>query len=225
MSVAVMERFERLLLTFRIDDLDSRIEDLRTGAAQLAVVSPEQVAREMDSKQLKPEKYVMVGAASWKGRRVQEIVKSERIIDFDPKDRMTLSYLKQFMLFDLVSSDRLYVNNNDALIELFRRGMGYGVLTLEVAKPHGSGRAHLIELRRSFHEPSRLSMVSQAADAGVFQSGHRFDQVTLKSIHSLGAQRNSSLWENTRDLSSTPPSFSAARWGSKRKPGYFGRRL
>jgi DNA-binding transcriptional LysR family regulator len=132
----ILKKFENLLFTFQVNDLASRIEDLRAGSAHLAIVSPEQVAREMDSKMLKPEKYLMVGCPKWKGRRFQEIVRSERLIDFDPTDATSIHYLKSFGLLDEAKSERHFVNNNTALIEMFCDGYGYGVLTMDVARPY-----------------------------------------------------------------------------------------
>lgn len=132
----ILKTFENILFTFQVNDLDSRIEDLRAGTVHLAIVSPSQVAREMDSKMMKSEKYIMVGSSKWKGRRFQEILKSERLIDFDPTDNMSIHYLKEFDFLDQVKSERHFINNNTALVEMFCSGLGYGVLTLEVARPY-----------------------------------------------------------------------------------------
>jgi DNA-binding transcriptional LysR family regulator len=133
--IPLYNEFDKLFLSYRFDDLDSRIETLRSGAAQFAIVAPEQVVREMDSKRLKPEKYVLVGSPKWKGRSTREIIQKERIIDFDPTDKMSFSYLRKYKLLDRMNPDRIFANQNEALIQLFSQGVGYGVLTLEVAKP------------------------------------------------------------------------------------------
>jgi LysR family transcriptional regulator (chromosome initiation inhibitor) len=59
--VEVAKRFPGLALGFEIDDIERRADGLRRGSAHLAVLPHEQVAREMDSKVLKPERYVLVG--------------------------------------------------------------------------------------------------------------------------------------------------------------------
>jgi len=128
--------FKNLIFTFQLNDLDSRIEDLRSGAVHLAIVSPSQVAREMDSKMLKPEKYLMVGSPKWKGRRFQDIIKTELLIDFDPTDTTSMQYLKNFDLAEHIRSERHFANNNSVLVDLFANGYGYGVLTMDVAKPY-----------------------------------------------------------------------------------------
>jgi DNA-binding transcriptional LysR family regulator len=132
----ILKKFENLLFTFQVNDLDSRVEDLRAGSVNLAIVSPTHVAREMDSKMMKPEKYLMVGSPSWKGRRFQEVVKTERLIDFDPTDNTSIQYLKNFNLVEHVRSERHFVNNNESLIGMFCNGYGYGVLTMDVARPY-----------------------------------------------------------------------------------------
>ncbi len=132
----VLSKFPRLVASFQISDLENRDQLLRTGESQLAILSPEQVAREMDSKLLKPEQYVLVGPPQWKRRSTEEVLKNERIIDFDPSDTMTYAYLRKFKLHHLVQTERHFVNNTEALVDLFRAGAGYGVLTVEFAKPH-----------------------------------------------------------------------------------------
>jgi LysR family transcriptional regulator (chromosome initiation inhibitor) len=129
----LMEQFSKLLFNFKISDLDGRLDELVNGGAHFALVSPEQVTKEMDSKLLRPEKYIMVATKKWKGRRLEEITASERVIDFNPQDQMSFSYLRQFGLLRDHRVERYYVNNNDALLQLFRSGAGYGVLSEEVA--------------------------------------------------------------------------------------------
>ncbi len=133
----VMERFPNLLMRFQVADEPNRIDYLRSGQAQFAVLTPEQVAREMHSKRLEPERYVLVGAPAWRGRSLNDILTTERLIDFDPSDQTSLSYLKTFDLYRSDSgSERHFVNNNDALIHLFHAGAGFGVLMQEIAAPH-----------------------------------------------------------------------------------------
>jgi LysR family transcriptional regulator, chromosome initiation inhibitor len=135
----------QLVMTFEVSDIERRAEALRTGQVQFAIVPPEQVANEMESKRLKPEQYILVGPKSWRKRDLRDIVREEPIIDFDPTDSMSFSYLKKFKLHHLVGRDRHFVNNNESLIEMFKQGIGYGVLTKEVAAPHLKDGA-LIEL-------------------------------------------------------------------------------
>lgn len=154
----VLKRFPQLLFRFQISDLESRVEDLRRGAVQLALLAPEQVAREMDSKLLKPEKFLMVGPRKWKGRKTDEIVRSERMIDFDPSDQASFSYLRAFGLLPSARTDRHFVNHNEALIHLFRAEAGYGVLTIDVAKPW-LDRGELVALNggKIFESPVALA--------------------------------------------------------------------
>ena len=108
-----------LILNFSIRDTNNRYEDLRSGVAQLAILSKEQVAREMDSKLLKPEQYMLVATTNWKNRTLEEILTEERIIDFEHGDQMTFSYLKKFKLHSYARSERHFVNNNESLVECF----------------------------------------------------------------------------------------------------------
>jgi DNA-binding transcriptional LysR family regulator len=82
---------------------------------------------------LKPDRYVLVATPKWKGRKTADIIKSERIIDFYESDKTTYKYLSHYGLEGMARKDRLFVNTNYAIISLFKAGIGYGTLTMEVA--------------------------------------------------------------------------------------------
>ncbi len=126
----------QMYLNFVITDAANRIGQLRSGQVSLAIVPPQNVPNEMDSKKIKSDKYVLVGSPKWKGRRLDEILENERVIDFDEGDLTTLNYLKKFDLMMQLKRPRLFVNNNEAIIKLFSAGVGCGTLTQEIAKPH-----------------------------------------------------------------------------------------
>lgn len=136
LCIPVMKKFPHLLMHFDINDLETRIKSLRSGESQFAVIKPEDVAPEMMSKKLKPERYVLVCSSAWKNRKTRDIIQTERIVDYDPLDMMTYDYLKHFNLFDIARHDRHFVNRTDALATLLVSGCGYGVLTIEFSKPY-----------------------------------------------------------------------------------------
>lgn len=136
LCIPVIKKFPHLIINFDINDSETRVKTLRSGDAQFAVITPEDVTPEMMSKKLKPERYVLVCSTAWKKRKTREIIQTERIIDYDPLDVMTFNYLKHFHLFDLVRHDRHFVNRTDALAMLLTSGCGYGVLTIEFSKPY-----------------------------------------------------------------------------------------
>jgi DNA-binding transcriptional LysR family regulator len=125
-----------LYLNLVITDTEDRLSLVRSGQATMAIVPPEAVPNEMDSKMLKPDKYILVASKKWKGRRLQDILAQERIIDFYKTDQTTLNYLKKFDLASIVKRPRLFANNNEAIIKLFIEGVGFGTLTQEIAKPY-----------------------------------------------------------------------------------------
>ena len=151
-------RFPFLRLHLRSDDHGDLIEQVRRGEADLAVVPPGQVPNEMDSKMLKPDRYLLVGSPKWKSRKLSEILRSERIIDFYESDPTTLRYLAGHGLEKDARTDRLYVNENQALIRLFQAGVGYGTLTESVAEPHLK-EGSLIPLHKghAFSDPLALA--------------------------------------------------------------------
>lgn len=147
-----------LHLSFAISDSADRLGLVRSGRANLAIVCRDQVPNEMDSKIIKPDKYILVGPAKWRGRRLAEILEKERIIDFDETDKTTLDYLRKFKLSDHDFHSRLFTNNNEAIIKLFTRGIGFGTLTQEIARPHLESGA-LIALNGGAVMESPLALV------------------------------------------------------------------
>lgn len=134
--LSLYHKWPKLQLNFVLTDTDDRIQTVRSGKATMAIISPENVPNEMDSKMLKPEKYILVAPNSWKGRRINDILSNERIIDFYESDLTSINYLKKFNLLSGIKKPRLFVNNNEILIKLFRQGIGFGTLTQEIAKPY-----------------------------------------------------------------------------------------
>jgi len=130
----VMKKFPQLYMTFDVNDSDDCSRLLRIGESQFAIVDPRHVAREMKSKQLAPEKYMLVCSSRWKNRKLADIIASERIIDFDAEDRMTFNYLKHFNLHQGANPERLFVNRTDSLARMITEEYGYGVLTEEFSE-------------------------------------------------------------------------------------------
>jgi LysR family transcriptional regulator (chromosome initiation inhibitor) len=145
-----------LRLNLQSEDHANRIEMIRRGEADFAVVSPDNGPNEMASKVLKPDRYLLVASAKWKGRKLAEILESERVIDFYESDQTTLNYFKHFGLKP--GRERIFINENEALIRMFLAGVGFGTLTESVAAPHlESGK--LIALNRGQAIEDALALV------------------------------------------------------------------
>jgi DNA-binding transcriptional LysR family regulator len=153
----VAKKFPRLLLKFDINDNDNCVKSLRRGDNQLAIIEPGHLSDEMEHKILKPELYVLVASPKWKKRSLQDIVKNERIIDFDERDQMTFSYLKQYDLFASANKDRHFANRTSTLSIMIADELGYGVLPLEFAKPYINSR-QLIVLNAGKTYPHALAL-------------------------------------------------------------------
>ncbi len=126
----------QLYLNLTISDSVDRLSCVRSGLVSLAIVSPEQVPNEMDSKRLKPDRYILVASPQWKGRRLTDLLENERVIDFNQEDPTTMNYLKKFKLSELLKKPRLFINNNETIVKYFSQGIGFGTLTQEIAKPY-----------------------------------------------------------------------------------------
>lgn len=130
------EEWPNLHLNFLTNDSADQLHLLRSGKASLAIVQSEQVPNEMTGKKIKADKYILVATSKWRGRKLIDILKNERIIDFEENDQTTLNYLKKFNLISHLGKNRLFANNNEAIIKLFCKGVGIGTLTQEIAKPY-----------------------------------------------------------------------------------------
>ncbi|MCX6125301.1 MAG: LysR family transcriptional regulator [Proteobacteria bacterium] len=128
--------FPNLRLTLDLSDTISGIEKLRSGFAHLALVRRNEIVHEIDSKILRPERYVLVGPSAWKVRNIKEILRTEPIIDFDPSDTMTIEYLRKFKLAHHWQGERHFANNTDALASFVAGGMGFSVLSEDFAEKY-----------------------------------------------------------------------------------------
>ncbi len=155
--VKVAKKFPHLLLKFDINDNENCVNSLRRGDNQLAIIEHRYLSDEMEHKILRPELYVLVASPKWKKRSLQEVIKNERIIDFDERDQMTFNYLKQYKLFDSANKDRHFANRTSTLSLMIADELGYGVLPLEFAKPYINNR-QLIMLNNGKAYPHALTL-------------------------------------------------------------------
>lgn len=133
---AIMPSFPSLRLHFDITDVESRHLQLREGETQLAIIQPEHVAAEMESKSLKPEQYVLVCSTQWRHRKLIDILHNEPIVDYAPDDQMTFNYLKHYQLMNHCNAERHFVNRTESLALMIASGLGYGLLTKEFSQPY-----------------------------------------------------------------------------------------
>ena len=145
-------------LNFLINDHLNRVDLVKSGVADLAIVSPDQVPNELDSKKLKPDRYLLVAPSKWKNRKISDILSRERMIDFEDRDPTTRKYLHEFDLTKLVKRGRLFSNSNDALIRMICNEWGYGTLTQEVAAPYlASGELIALNSGKMLNDPLALT--------------------------------------------------------------------
>lgn len=129
----ILKKYSHLQLEFDLMDLQSAIYKLKSGESQIVLVRNDSVTLEMDSKIVRPERYILVGSYSWKDRKIKDIVANEPIIDFDENDQYTFDFLKKYNLFDECPKKRHFVNNTDALTSMIALGGGYSVVAEELA--------------------------------------------------------------------------------------------
>jgi LysR family transcriptional regulator, chromosome initiation inhibitor len=151
-------KYPFLRLHLRSEDHKNIVDLVKNGAADFGIVPTQNVPNEMESKTLKPDRYLLVAPPAWRHRQLSEIIQNERIIDFYEQDSTTLKYLKKFELDKVVRRGRLFVNENEALIHLFRQGIGFGTLTESVAAPHIESE-NLIKLNRGQALEDPLALV------------------------------------------------------------------
>jgi DNA-binding transcriptional LysR family regulator len=168
----VMTVFPKLHMSFLIDDTFDLSQQLKSGVVDLAILRPEQVSQEMESKPLSPEQYLLVCSSKWKHRKLSDIILKERIIDFDQNDQMTFSYLKQYDLIENIQSERHFVNNTESIAQLFIAELGYGVLTKEFAEPYvNSGELYVLNQNKTLFNPISLAWYTR------FEPPHYFSDI------------------------------------------------
>ncbi len=135
-TIKLTEHFPEIRFTYHFTDDESPIRYLKSGECQLAIMSTLEVANELDSKVLEPEIYVMVGPYSWKNRDIKDILKNERLVDFNYGDKITLGFLKKYKIEHLANKEGHYINNTDGLVSLLTIGRGYSVLSKKFVEPY-----------------------------------------------------------------------------------------
>ena len=132
----IINKFPNLLINFDTNDVENRHNTLRAGNCDFAIIQEENLSREIKFKKLKPEQLVLVCSSKWEGRELEEIIKNERIIDYNAADQTTYNYLKQYNLFNMARHSRYFVNRTGNLALLASEGVGYTVLTRDFADPY-----------------------------------------------------------------------------------------
>jgi DNA-binding transcriptional LysR family regulator len=126
---AIAKIYPQLRLHLQIHDIEARHEMLRMGQVDSAVVSNKHVSKEMCTKSLQPERYVLIVPKEWQSKSIFEVVANENIVDFDPSDNITFSYLAKYHLLENARKDRHFINSPDQLAQLVGLGLGYTVVT------------------------------------------------------------------------------------------------
>jgi len=134
-TTAVLAGLPGVTLAFDLDDEGTGLQQLKTGAAQLALIPRADVVNELDAKLLAPVRNLLVGPAAWRGRDLAELVAAERIIDFNEQDDETFAFLREHDLLAGARKRRHLVNSPDALADLVAAGLGYTVLAEDFAAP------------------------------------------------------------------------------------------
>lgn len=167
----IYSMFPFIRLHLQSDDHSNLIEMIRRGDADLAVLPPNLVPNEMDSKVLKPDRYLLVASSKWKGRSIADILEKERIIDFHDRDETTSGYLKSFSLKSNPNNSRLFINENDALIRMIAAGVGYGTLTESVAEPALSeGKLIILNRGQPLNDPLALAWYPRPQGTDYFEA-------------------------------------------------------
>jgi len=156
--IGLKTNFPLLHFRFDLSDTESNVDKLKTGFCDFAILEHHHVTREMDSKIIKAERYLLYGPASWKRRLFTEILKTESIIDFNPSDNMTFNFLDKYKLKNLVKKERHFANNTDALTSMIINGLGFSVLAEEYAAAFVK-RGELIKLNADFFYDYKIALV------------------------------------------------------------------
>ncbi|KTD44693.1 LysR family transcriptional regulator [Legionella quateirensis] len=168
---AVMKKFPNLFMSYQIDDSPDLSQKLKSGDSDLVLLKPEHISPEMTHKILAEEQYLLVCSSKWKHRTLNDIIRTEHIIDFDTSDDMTFTYLKEFDLLEEIQTERHFINNTESIAQLFIAGFGYGVLTKEFADPYlKSGELHVLNENKIYANSVALAWYPRTEPPSYFTS-------------------------------------------------------
>ena len=131
----IYEKWPSCNLHFVIDSYANRLNRLKQGLVDLALLQNHEVGGDFDSKVLRPLSYYLVCSSAWKDRSLVDILRMERLFSYSETDSFGLDYLKQFDLIDKIGRSRLYANEDQVLQNLIVSGVGYGLLPFELLDP------------------------------------------------------------------------------------------
>jgi len=167
----LMSRYPHLLLRFVIDDTETCHKALKNGTCDFAITPPEYISAEMQSKTLQPEAYVLVASKAWEQRSLNEIISTERLIDFNAEDQVTFNYLKHYNLYEQAQYDRHLVNRPEIMAELIKNGLGYGTLTREFASlPELKKALTLLNEGQAYFHPLSLAWYNRPTPPPYFKA-------------------------------------------------------
>jgi DNA-binding transcriptional LysR family regulator len=164
------KKWPKLGLHFRVDDRENRLDLIKRGRADIVILHPHQVPAELDSKVIKPDEYSLVGHPDWRGRSMRDILENERLFAFHSDDQTSLNYLKTFELLSHLKRPRLFANENRALCQLFVDGVGFGILSREIAEPFlRDGLLIKLNQGRAMKDPLALAWFPRAEMPAYFK--------------------------------------------------------
>ena len=165
----LIKRYPAVLISLHYQDEEGLVQRLKDGKAQLGVLAKEMVSQEMNTKELVPEEYILVGPKKWKGRKLKDIIQQERIIDFYESDTMTFTYLRHFNLLEKANSDRFFANHPEAIARLIKEGCGYSVLERSFAEPYiKKGELVMLNQGKRYTNPISLAWFDRPEMPGYF---------------------------------------------------------
>jgi LysR family transcriptional regulator (chromosome initiation inhibitor) len=131
----VFDMWPKLNFRFSIDSYANRLNRLKQGTVDLAILQTHEVSAELDSKVLKPLEYILVCTSEWKKRELEDILQNERLYAWNLEDSAGLDYLRTFNLLQHLKRPRLYANEDQVLQNQIALGVGFGILPRELAEP------------------------------------------------------------------------------------------
>jgi LysR family transcriptional regulator (chromosome initiation inhibitor) len=158
-----------LIFRYEFDDFENRIDKIKKGVMDFALISSQSVPLEVESKQLSTENFVLIAPKPWLKVPIRKIIEEKSIIDFDPEDQMTFSYLKKYNLHHKVFPHRIFANNIEALIKLIEAGHGYGVIAEELIDSISQKNICILNSGKSLDFKMSLVWMKQSFETKNFQ--------------------------------------------------------
>ncbi|UOF00600.1 LysR family transcriptional regulator [Bdellovibrio reynosensis] len=167
---SVLKKYPQLRLRFDFSEDGDVLGKLKSGFAHIGILPKADLVKELSSKPLNSERYLLYGSTRWKKRKFEDILENESIIDLKPESSLTFDLLKKNRVSKF-SKHRHFANHLDSIVTLAEQEAGYCALSEEFAKPYvKSGSLFCLNHSVCLERPMVMAWYGRSAMAPYFKN-------------------------------------------------------